>query len=107
MSLFHLISLYFLTPFVVVVQPLRILWGLYLLLRPPAGRYLNRPVLAISIFIKCLSLLLAFYLYRSFGKGGDSFLDSSFVQFMTLPFILYLMSELVARFIHQHPGDKI
>lgn len=107
MSIFHLITLYLLTPLVLVVQPLRLLWGIYLLSRSSNGVYLNRPVLAISIFIKCLSLLLALYLYMNYGGGIVSLLTPSFSKFMILPFILYLMSELVARFIHKRPDETI
>lgn len=93
--------------FVLLVQPVRLLWGLYMELVPPKDRYLNRSVLGISLFIKALSLLLAVYLIQLLGGENHSLFDSDVMKFMIPPFMIYIMAELVARFIHHSSDQKI
>lgn len=107
MGIVLLLVMYVAALFVLVVQPVRILWGIYIALIPPKGRYLNRSVLGISLFIKVLSLLMAGYLAQHFGSGFQSLFETHVLKFMVLPFIIYVMSELVARFVYRQSSDKI
>lgn len=107
MGLIVLVTGYIAAALVLIVQPARIAWGLLLLTRPPKGRYLNRTVLALSLFIKATSLLLAGYMFYKFSPDSKGLFSPVAVKFMIPPFTLYLMSELVARFIYQHSDEQI
>lgn len=107
MGLLLLWAGYLATIFVLVVQPVRILWGLYLLVKPPEGRYLNRAVLALSLFIKVMSLIMAGYFVTLFSTGGEYVFGPSSAKLMIPPFTIYIMSELVARFIHRRSDEQI
>ena len=107
MEMVFLLAVYVATFFVLLVQPLRILWGIYLAIVPPKGRYLNRSVLGVSLFIKALSLFMAGYLVQAFGTGIHSLFEFHVMKLMLLPFIVYVMSELVARFVYRYSSEKI
>lgn len=107
MEIFLLVVGYIAAFFVLLVQPVRLLWGLYMELVPPRDRYLNRSVLGISLFIKALSLLMAVYLIQLLGAVDHSLFEPDAMKFMIPPFMVYIMAELVARFIHHSSDQKI
>ena len=107
MEMFILVTGGLALPFVFLVQPLRMLWGVYRIFYRPAGRYLNIQVLLISLFIKTLSLLFALYLYWQLSARGYGLTDRLLLNYMILPFIIYLMSELVARHMHRASNEPL
>ncbi|MCW8828832.1 MAG: hypothetical protein OQK94_07250, partial [Gammaproteobacteria bacterium] len=97
MNMFVLVLGYLAIPFVFIVQPLRMAWCVYRLFRHPQRIYVNVVVVLISLFVKTLSLAMAFYYYSYHVSRGYALTDLLVLNYMIFPFIIYLMSELIAR----------
>lgn len=105
--MFMTLVVYVVAVFVLIVQPLRLVWGMYTAIAPPKDRYLNYVILGISLFIKVVSLLLSGYIIHRFGSDVSIIVDFKLMKYMIIPFVIYVMSELVVRFIHCRSSDKI
>lgn len=106
-DMFILVSGYMAIPFVFIVQPLRMAWGVYRLFRHPQREYVNVAVVLISLFVKTLSLAMAFYYYAYHASRGYALTDLLVLNYLIFPFIIYLMSELIARQMYRASDERL